>query len=69
MDRVSTAAESTLRRVGGDDDGLITGFGSSSTRRKPLLLTILDRMGLDFISGAINYVQHNIDEGEDSSFT
>jgi hypothetical protein len=68
MDRVSTAAESTLRpsRGGGDDDGLITGFGSSSTRRKPLLLTILDRMGLDFISGAISYVQHNIDDVVDS---
>jgi len=65
MDRVSTVAESTLRPSrGGDDDGLITGFGSSSTRRKPLLLTILDRMGVDFVSGAISYVQHNIDEGK-----
>mmetsp|Transcript_1282 Transcript_1282/g.2730 ORF Transcript_1282/g.2730 Transcript_1282/m.2730 type:complete len:1017 (+) Transcript_1282:31-3081(+) len=64
IDRVSTAAESTLRPS--QDDGLITGFSSSSTRRKPLLLTILDRMGIDFISGAINYVQQNIDEVVDS---
>eukprot|EP00581_Thalassiosira_minuscula_P017487 CAMPEP_0183711430 /NCGR_PEP_ID=MMETSP0737-20130205/6933_1 /TAXON_ID=385413 /ORGANISM="Thalassiosira miniscula, Strain CCMP1093" /LENGTH=1006 /DNA_ID=CAMNT_0025939935 /DNA_START=103 /DNA_END=3123 /DNA_ORIENTATION=+ len=65
IDRVSTAAESTLRPP--SDDGLITGFGDSSThRRKPLLLFILDRMGIDFISGAINYVQQNIDEVVDS---
>ncbi|KAL7533875.1 hypothetical protein ACHAXR_005499 [Thalassiosira sp. AJA248-18] len=64
IDKVSTAAESTLRPS--QDDGLITGFGSSSTRRKPLLLFILDRMGIDFISGAVNYVQQNIDEVVDS---
>ena len=65
IDRVSTVAESTLR-PNQDEDGLITGFSSSSTRRKPLLLTILDRVGIDFISGAINYVQQNIDEVVDS---
>ncbi|KAL7539932.1 hypothetical protein ACHAXR_009727 [Thalassiosira sp. AJA248-18] len=68
IDRVSAAAESTLvcKRPSQDDDGLITGFSSSSTRRKPLLLYILDRMGIDFISGAVNYVQQNIDEVVDS---
>jgi len=64
IDRVSSAAESTLGPP--LDDGLITGFESSSSRRKPLLLFILDRMGIDFISGAINYVQQNIDEVVDS---
>ena len=64
IDRVSSAAESTLGSS--HDDGLITGFNSSSTRRKPLLLFILDRMGIDFISGAINLVQQNIDEVVDS---
>ena len=69
IDRVSTAAEETLR-PSDSDDGLMIGFSSSSTRRKPLLLTILDRMGIDFISGAINYVQQNIDVSclEDVSF-
>lgn len=64
IDRVSSAAESTLGPS--QDDGLITGFNSSSSRRKPLLLFILDRMGIDFISGAINLVQQNIDEVVDS---
>jgi hypothetical protein len=65
IDRVSSAAESTLGPS--QDDGLITGFhSSSSTRRKPMLLFILDRMGIDFISGAINLVQQNIDEVVDS---
>ena len=64
IDRVSSVAESTLRSSH-DGDGLITGF-NSSTRRKPLLLFILDRMGIDFISGAINLVQQNIDEVVDS---
>jgi len=43
-----------------DNNGLIPGFGSSSARRKPLPLMILDHMGIDFISGAVNYVQQNI---------
>ena len=33
-----------------------------------MLLTILDRMGIDFISGAINYVQQNIDEVVDLDY-
>ncbi|KAL7549353.1 hypothetical protein ACHAWF_012625 [Thalassiosira exigua] len=66
IDRVSSAAESTLRPSRDGDDGLITGFNSSSTRRKPLLLYILDRMGIDFITGAVTYVQQNIDEVVDS---
>lgn len=66
IDRVSNVAESTLRPNSADDGGLITGFSSSSTQRKPLLLFILDRMGIDFISGAVNYVQQNIDEVVDS---
>jgi len=45
-----------LKRNSKDNNGLITGFGSSSTGRKPLLLTILDCMGIDFISGAVNNV-------------
>ena len=63
IDRVSSAADSALR-PNQDDSGLITAFNSN--RRKPLLLTILDRLGIDFISGAINYVQQNIDEVVDS---
>ncbi|EED91711.1 predicted protein [Thalassiosira pseudonana CCMP1335] len=46
------------------NDGLITGF--DPRRRKPLLLTILDRLGIDFISGGIAYIQQNIDEVVDS---
>jgi hypothetical protein len=63
IDRVSTAAES----VAGNQsvsDGLITGF--STRRRKPLLFTILDRMGIDFIYGGLHYIQQNIDEVVDS---
>jgi len=65
IDRVSTAAETTLSS-NTQDDGLITGFGSSPGRRKPLLLTLLDRIGVDFISGGITYIQQNIDEVVDS---
>lgn len=65
IDRVQTAAESTLSS-NSQDDGLITGFGSSPGRRKPLLLTLLDRIGVDFISGGISYIQQNIDEVVDS---
>jgi hypothetical protein len=65
IDRVSTAAESTLGS-NTQNDGLITGFGSSPGRRKPLLLTLLDRIGVDFISGGISYIQQNIDEVVDS---
>eukprot|EP00985_Skeletonema_marinoi_P023778 scaffold16004_cov202-Skeletonema_marinoi.AAC.2 len=65
VDRVSTAAETTLSS-NTQDDGLITGFGSSPGRRKPLLLTLLDRIGVDFISGGITYIQQNIDEVVDS---
>eukprot|EP00986_Skeletonema_menzelii_P004681 scaffold1625_cov144-Skeletonema_menzelii.AAC.10 len=65
IDRVSTAAETTLSS-NSQDDGLITGFGSSPGSRKPLLLTLLDRIGVDFISGGITYIQQNIDEVVDS---
>ena len=65
IDRVQTVAESTLSS-NSQDDGLITGFGSSPGRRKPLLLTLLDRIGVDFISGGISYIQQNIDEVVDS---
>jgi hypothetical protein len=65
IDRVSTTAERTLSS-NNQDDGLITGFTSSPGRRKPLLLTLLDRIGVDFISGGIAYVQQNIDEVVDS---
>lgn len=64
IDRVSTAAETTLGSHTEDEDGLIAGF--SSRRRKPLLLTILDRLGVDFIYGGVNYIQQNIDEVVDS---
>ena len=63
IDRVSTAAESTLTQHG-DTDDLIRGF--SPRRRKPLILTVLDRLGVDFIYGGLNYIQHNIDEVVDS---
>ena len=65
IDRVSNVAESTLTS-NNQDDGLITGFGASSGRSKPLLLTILDRVGVDFISGGVSYIQQNIDEVVDS---
>lgn len=49
------------------EDGLITGFNVSPRRRRPLMiLTILDRLGIDFISGGITYIQQNIDEVVDS---
>jgi hypothetical protein len=62
IDRVSTAAESTLGSS--DENGLISGF--QLHRRKPLLLTILDRLGVDFIYGGLHYIQQNIDEVVDS---
>jgi hypothetical protein len=64
IDRVSTAAESTLGSSSPDEDGLISGF--QSRRRKPLLLTILASLGVDFLYGGLNYIQQNIDEVVDS---
>ena len=63
IDRVSTAAENTLGSQT-DEDGLISGF--SSPRRKPLLLAIFDRLGVDFLYGGLTYIQQNIDEVVDS---
>ena len=65
LDRVSDAAETALGAPA-QDDGLITGFSTTRRRRKSLALTILDRLGIDFISGGISYIQHNIDEVVDS---
>lgn len=64
IDRVSTAAETTLGSSQTDQDGLISGF--QSQRRRPMLYTILDRLGVDFIYGGLSYLQQNIDEVVDS---
>lgn len=63
IDRVSIVAETALGSQT-DEDGLISGF--QSQERRPMLLTILDRLGLDFIYGGLHYLQHNIDEVVDS---
>ena len=68
IDRVSTASNRALSGPRqSQDDGLITSFDESRrNRRKPLALIILDRIGIDFISGGLDYIQQNIDEVVDS---
>ncbi|KAL7521067.1 hypothetical protein ACHAWX_005758 [Stephanocyclus meneghinianus] len=63
IDRVSSAAETTLGSNAGDD-GIVSGF--TTRRRKPLFFSILDRLGVDFICGGLNFIQQNIDEVVDS---
>mmetsp|Transcript_12989 Transcript_12989/g.30705 ORF Transcript_12989/g.30705 Transcript_12989/m.30705 type:complete len:949 (+) Transcript_12989:219-3065(+) len=68
IDRVSTVSNRALSgNRQSQDDGLITSFDESRrNRRKPLALIILDRIGIDFISGGLDYIQQNIDEVVDS---
>eukprot|EP00804_Cyclotella_cryptica_P010295 CCRYP_012233-RB/>CCRYP_012233-RB protein AED:0.36 eAED:0.36 QI:398/1/1/1/0.85/0.87/8/444/916 len=61
--RVSTAAGTTFE-THPDGDDLLSGF--RTRRRKPLLFVILDRLGVDFICGGLNFIQQNIDEVVDS---
>ena len=64
--RMSAIAGSALGPANPPDDAPGPGSAAPTRRRKPLLMVILDRLGIDFISGAVRYVQQNIDEVVDS---